>query len=59
VEYGWRSLYWLPVSDMPVYGRELYWLRHFFDDLHAALTKENKLRQESFLQMKLTAPMGM
>lgn len=52
------SLYWLPVSDMPVYGRELDWLMRFFDELHMALVKDNKLRQESFLQMKLTAPQG-
>lgn len=52
------SLYWLPVSDLPVYGRERDWLQRFFDELHARLTKDNKLRQESFLQMKLTAPQG-
>ena len=52
------SLYWIPVSDVPVYGREMYWLRRFFDELHVVLTKENKLRQESFLQMKLASPLG-
>lgn len=52
------SLYWIPVSDIPTYGREIDWLHCFFDELHAVLTKDNKLRQESFLQMKLTAPMG-
>jgi hypothetical protein len=52
------ALYWIPVSDVPVYGRERNWLLRFFDELHTELTKENKLRQESFLQMKLSAPMG-
>jgi len=52
------SLYWLPVSNTPVYGRELQWLHRFFDELHAVLAKDGKLRQESFLQMKLTAPQG-
>ncbi|HEY2041005.1 MAG TPA: hypothetical protein VGG95_15140 [Edaphobacter sp.] len=33
-------------------------MHRFFDELHAVLAKDNKLRQESFLQMKLTAPMG-
>ncbi|GGG98971.1 hypothetical protein [Silvibacterium dinghuense] len=52
------ALYWLPVSNVPAYGRERDWLQHFFDELHLELTVDNRLRQESFLQMKLTAPQG-
>jgi len=51
------ALYWLPVETMPVSWREKQWLMAFFDHLHE-LFAQQELRQESFLQMKLVAPLG-
>lgn len=52
------ALYWLPVYSSPLAWREKEWLMAFFDELHDVLVKKHKLRQESFLQMKLVAPLG-
>ena len=52
------ALYWLPVYTEPLVWREKQWLMAFFDALDAILEKKYGLRQESFLQMKLVAPMG-
>ena len=51
------ALYWLPVETVPVSWREKQWLMAFFDHLHELLVQQ-ELRQESFLQMKLAAPLG-
>lgn len=52
------ALYWMPVYSDPLEWREKQWLMAFFDELHKVLVEKHKLRQESFLQMKITAPMG-
>jgi hypothetical protein len=52
------SLYWIPVHTSPVEGRERLWLMALFDGLHKVLVEKHKLRQESFLPMKLAAPLG-
>jgi hypothetical protein len=51
------ALYWIPVERVPPSWRERQWLMAFFDQLHELLGKKG-LRQESFLQMKLAAPLG-
>ena len=51
------ALYWLPVQTVPPSWREKQWLMAFFDHLHEHLL-QRELRQESFLQMKLAAPLG-
>jgi hypothetical protein len=51
------ALYWLPVEAVPPSWREKQWLMAFFDHLHELLLQQ-ELRQESFLQMKLAAPLG-
>lgn len=52
------ALYWMPVHSDPIEWREKQWLMAFFDELHKFLVEKHKLRQESFLQMKITAPIG-
>lgn len=51
------ALYWLPVAAMPPSWREKQWLMAFCDRLHQRLLRR-ELRQESFLDMKLAAPLG-
>jgi len=51
------ALYWLPVETMPVSWREKQWLMAFFDHLHELLVQQ-EIKQESFLQMKFAAPLG-
>jgi hypothetical protein len=51
------ALYWIPVERTPPSWRERQWLMAFFDQLHELMVKK-ELRQESFLQMKLAAPLG-
>lgn len=52
------ALYWMPVYSDPIEWREKQWLMAFFDELQKLLVEKYKLRQESFLQMKITAPIG-
>jgi hypothetical protein len=52
------ALYWMPVYSDPIEWREKQWLMSFFDELHKVLVERHKLRQESFLQMKVAAALG-
>lgn len=52
------ALYWLPIYTDPLSWREKQWLMAFFDLLDEMLVKKYGMRQESFLQMKLVAPLG-
>lgn len=47
------ALYWVPVTDFPVTGREREWLMMLIDELQQLAVSKYKLRQEAFLQVKL------